>query len=232
MVSGNPSTVTHIYAEGPNNYTISATAADDVGTYSANTVSVEVDHIPPAVLISGSSSVIEGSVYTLDLSGTEIGPETISSWTIDWGDGTAAQTVTGNPSTVTHTYAAGPNNFTITASAADDDGTYSGNSLPIKSSPPPPSSASLAPHPLTKRIYPLQLNSSGMAQPHHRLANRLGRWVRSAKHHWKPHEIAKPHVRLRPQRFQHLRQRHHRDRFVPDQYHFRPGQSHSADGLH
>ena len=48
----------------------------------------------------------KGSIYTLNLSSTDPGADTISQWTINWGDGTD-QVVTGNPSSVTHTYADG-----------------------------------------------------------------------------------------------------------------------------
>src|SRR5262249_32518140 len=65
---GNPPSVTHVYARGPHSYTISATATDDVGTYSAgNTVAVAVKHVAPVLSISGAPSVGEGSAYSLAL---------------------------------------------------------------------------------------------------------------------------------------------------------------------
>ncbi len=137
-VTGNPSSVTHTYAVGPNNYTISATATDDVGTYSAgNTVSVGVAHVPPTLTISGATSINERSVYTLNLGASDPG-HIISSWSINWGDGTI-QALTGNPSSVTHTYAVGPNNYTISATATDDVGTYSaGNTVSVGVAHVPP----------------------------------------------------------------------------------------------
>ena len=66
--------------------------------------------------LSGASSVNEGALYTLNLSGIDPG-HTISSWAINWGDGSAVQTVSGNPSTVTHTFASGPHSYTISATA-------------------------------------------------------------------------------------------------------------------
>jgi VCBS repeat-containing protein len=131
-VSGNPSSVAHTYADGPNSYTISATATDEDGTYNAgNTIGVTVNNVPPTLTLSGPNSVNEGSTYTLGLSSSDPGQDTISSWTIAWGDG-AVQTVSGNPSSVTHTYADGPNNFTISATATDEDGTYNaGNTVAV-----------------------------------------------------------------------------------------------------
>ncbi len=119
-VSGNPSSLTHTYAEG--SYTISATATDDDGTYSAgNTIAVTANSVPPTITLSGPAAVNELSAYTLSLSAIEPSQDAITSWTINWGDGTT-QTVNGNPSTVTHTYAEG--NYSISAKATDDDGTY------------------------------------------------------------------------------------------------------------
>ena len=52
----------------------------------------------------------EGQLYTLNLSSNDPGTDTITSWTINWGDG--VQIVSGNPASVTHTYADN-GNFTI-----------------------------------------------------------------------------------------------------------------------
>ena len=123
-VTGNPASVTHTYADGSNNYTISAQATDEDGTYNAgNTVAVRVDNVAPTLSLSGLASVNEGAVYTLNLTSSDPGTDTISAWEITWGDGNV-QTVTGNPASVAHTYADGLNNYTISAQATDEDGTY------------------------------------------------------------------------------------------------------------
>ncbi len=137
-VTGNPASVQHTYAAGPNSYTIAATATDDVGTYAAgNSVAVSVTHVPPMLAISGGSSVAEQSAYTLSLSASDPG-HAISSWSINWGDGTT-QAVTGNPVSVQHTYSLGPNSYTIAATATDDVGTYAaGNSVAVSVTHVPP----------------------------------------------------------------------------------------------
>ena len=135
-VNGNPSSVSHTYALGPNSYTISATATDDVGTYSANTQAITVNHVPPTLMIAGPGSIAEQSSYSLSLSATDPG-HTISSWAITWGDGNT-QTVNGNPASVQHTYALGPNSYTISATATDDVGTYSANTQAITVNHVPP----------------------------------------------------------------------------------------------
>ncbi len=127
---GNPASVTHTYADGNANYVISATATDEDGTFAAgNTVAVDVINVAPTLTISGAAEVDEGSVYTLNLSSSDPGADTITSWTINWGDG--SETITGNATSVTHVYADGPDNYVITATATDEDGTFHSNSLAV-----------------------------------------------------------------------------------------------------
>jgi uncharacterized delta-60 repeat protein len=127
MILGNPTSVTHTYADGDNNYVISATATDEDGTYNSNSISVSVDNVDPDLVISGAASVDEGDLYTLNLSSSDPGDDTITQWLIDWGDGT--EIVSGNPSSVTHTYADGTVTHTISTTATDEDGTFSSNSI-------------------------------------------------------------------------------------------------------
>ena len=88
--------------------------------------------VPPTLAISGAATVNQGTAYTLNLSATETDADTISGWTINWGDGSTPQAVSGNPSSVSHVYGAGTNaelnTYTITATATDQHGTYSANS--------------------------------------------------------------------------------------------------------
>ena len=129
-VAGNPASVTHTYADGDNNYTISATATDEDGTTAANSIAVSVLNVAPSLTISGNATVDEGAVYTLNLASTDPGADTITEWEISWGDGNV-ETVTGNPASVTHTYADGDNNYTISATATDEDGTTAANSIGV-----------------------------------------------------------------------------------------------------
>src|SRR5215213_5443742 len=57
--------------------------------------------------ITGMTTTSEGALYTLNLSAkSKEKKDTVTQWSIDWGDGSAPQIVNGNPKTVTHTYAA------------------------------------------------------------------------------------------------------------------------------
>jgi RHS repeat-associated protein len=133
-VSGSAAADNHVYADGPHTYTITATGNTDDTTLSANTVAIAVTNLPPALSISGASSVNEGTTYTLAVNGVPdpVDHDPITSWTVTWGDGSSPQTVNGNPTSLTHVYADGPNNYTVSATASDADGTYSsGNTVAV-----------------------------------------------------------------------------------------------------
>ncbi len=121
-IDGNPNSATHSYADGFNNFTISATATNAFGTLSAGNHAVTVNNVAAKVMTSGNSSVTAGDVYTLNLSSNDPGADTISSWTINWGDG-VVEVFNGDPSSVTHVYT-DSGDFAITASASDEDGSY------------------------------------------------------------------------------------------------------------
>src|SRR5439155_8111112 len=85
-LTGNPGSATHTYADGPNAYAITATATDEDGTFAAaNSVSVAVSNVAPAVSISGAGVVDQRVTYTLGLSATgDPGQDTVSGWTVAW----------------------------------------------------------------------------------------------------------------------------------------------------
>src|SRR5262249_1783730 len=107
------------------------TATDEDGTFAAgSTVGVAVHNVAPALAISGASDVNEGSTYTLNLSSSDPGADTISQWTINWGDTT--EVVSGNPSSFSPTYAYGHAGAPLSATATDEDGTFAaGNTVGV-----------------------------------------------------------------------------------------------------
>jgi YD repeat-containing protein len=115
---------THTYATGPNTYTIVATAYNANGTaFIAPSVSVAVWAVQPTLTLSGSGIGSTNGPYTIGLSATDPATLTISSWTIDWGDGSTPLVLSGNPSSATHQYLS-PGSFVIKATATDSNGTY------------------------------------------------------------------------------------------------------------
>jgi streptogramin lyase len=99
----------------------------DGGPGSAYTT-VAIDNTSPVLSTTGDATVVTGLVYTLDLAAIDPGDDTISSWTVNWGDGTI-ETIAGDPGSLTHTYSRSGFTFDILASATDEDGTYLQNEL-------------------------------------------------------------------------------------------------------
>ena len=110
-------------------YTIGLRVDDQSGGVVDTTASLTVNNTAPTLVTSGASVVVAGGVYTLNLSVSDPGNETISSWSIDWGDGTF-ETIAGNPSSATHTYTNPGFTYNILASIVDaDDGVFLQNEL-------------------------------------------------------------------------------------------------------
>lgn len=95
--------------------------------------------------LSGAESVDQGHIYVLTLFSSDPGADAITSWEINWGDDDI-QTVLDNPSSVTHIYREAPATRTISATATDEDGTFSANSINVTVNPDilPPSPPDLA----------------------------------------------------------------------------------------
>ncbi|MEZ6134980.1 MAG: PKD domain-containing protein [Pirellulaceae bacterium] len=116
----------HIYADD-GNYTVTVSVSDDDSSSVASTSStseVAIADVAPTLTFLGDATLDEGNTYTLRLTSSDPGNDTITSWTIDWGDG-PAQIVPGNPASVTHFYADGNGlGRPITATATNEDGTF------------------------------------------------------------------------------------------------------------
>jgi hypothetical protein len=104
---------------------------DSDGMTSTDGATVTVLNVAPTLTLNGDPGVDEGSVYTLYLSSLDPGYDFIEYWDINWGDGGPVQHILGDPSSVTHTYEDGPNSYIISATATDEDGTYSAAPLTV-----------------------------------------------------------------------------------------------------
>ncbi|HRM67977.1 MAG TPA: PKD domain-containing protein, partial [Thauera phenylacetica] len=130
----NPSAlgVGHTYADGDATYTVTVTVDDDGAQSGSDSFEVTVNNVAPTLNLTGGGSVAEGALYTLAISHSDPGADTIASYTIDWGDGGPAQALTAAAlaaagGSVTHVYAdgaAGGTARTITVNATDEDGTW------------------------------------------------------------------------------------------------------------
>ncbi|HSI34932.1 MAG: hypothetical protein ACAI43_27065 [Phycisphaerae bacterium] len=79
---------------------------------------------PPTLSVTPSTTTPDvGDTVTLYTSYSGSGSGTIDHWTIDWGDGTGAEVVAGNPGSATHVYWV-DGDFEIKATATNADGTF------------------------------------------------------------------------------------------------------------
>ena len=84
----------------------------------------------PVLGASGASTIPVGKEYTLNLSITGPGSDTVKYWTIDWGDGKVEQ-IEGNPDKAKHVYEK-TGDYIIKTSATNADKTYAGASVPVR----------------------------------------------------------------------------------------------------
>ncbi len=106
-------------------YTLGLEVDDASGGVAMSTATLTVANARPALVASGSATADGGAAYTLNLASSDPGNDTISSWSVNWGDGTVTSHA-GNPASVGHTYdtSQGGIVFEITVSAVDEDGTH------------------------------------------------------------------------------------------------------------
>ena len=97
--------------DSPDPKTVTITFTDTVS--SGTTLSqfpLTVNNVPPTIAISGNAHTPEGAIYFLALGAiTDPGTDTVSQWTVHWGDGqTSVYTAGGLKS---HIYADGPQHW-------------------------------------------------------------------------------------------------------------------------
>ena len=122
--------------DGPASYQVRVRVTNTVGDVGVSPpVALTVTDVPPTVAISGNAAVAENTPYTLTLSAVDPGDDPVTGWEITWAPG-VAQTINGSPASVQHTYAV-EGDYTITAVATNEDGTFGSNSLPVMVGVPP-----------------------------------------------------------------------------------------------
>ena len=119
----------HTYADS-GTYTITVGAIDQAGNASSLAAfTANVSNVAPSVAISGNTSVFESGTYTLAVGAiTDPGTDTVSSYTIHWGDEASttisAADLAAADGRVQHAYADGPNVYAITVDLVDEEGSY------------------------------------------------------------------------------------------------------------
>jgi hypothetical protein len=121
------------FPDGPATTDVKIKVTDSDGASTTDSESVQivnVANVAPTVTAAADQSSNEGSSHTFDL-GSFIDPGDDSPWdvSVDWGDGSFATVFnansTGTISAQSHTYADGPNDYTVTVSVSDGDATTS-----------------------------------------------------------------------------------------------------------
>jgi hypothetical protein len=142
----------HTFADGPSTPVIFATAQDEDGTYAAaSNVSVSVSNVNPSPTIAGAAAATTGNPYTLSLSYSDPGVDTVTRVLVNWGDVSVSGSITtaltetfsvnlASPrqansvaQTFTHVYSSlTPNPRTVTATVIDDDNaTVASNNITV-----------------------------------------------------------------------------------------------------
>ncbi len=119
-------------AAGPTTVTITATDNGSPHLSSTTTFTLNVNNVAPTIALTGNATVPNGTPYTLNLGAiTDPGTDTVSAFSINWGDGNT-ENFTGNPASTskTHTYAA-LGAKTITVTLTDEDGAVIGGTRSV-----------------------------------------------------------------------------------------------------
>ena len=131
-VVGSPSPSATVPAEllanGPATLTVRGVVADPDGGELELTTDITVTNVAATVTITGPSTAAVGVPVTLEVGADDPSAADMAgtfSYTVDWGDGSPAVTLTGPADPpVTHTYTAA-GTFTVSATVTDPDGSTS-----------------------------------------------------------------------------------------------------------
>jgi hypothetical protein len=111
-------------------YDFSIRVTDRAGEVANRSFTAKVLNVAPTLRLAGSPSIVVGEVYTLVLSSSDPGHDSISNWRIDWGDGQVID-YAGQPRQLEHRYSGVTGALQIRATATDEDGSYLLDPLPL-----------------------------------------------------------------------------------------------------
>jgi hypothetical protein len=115
----------------PGTYTVHGRVTDTEGGYADFYKTVTIKNVPPTIPITPltsaltpatTTSVAEGSTFTIGLANSYAGTSTLENYSVAWGDGQTS-TIQSTASTATHIYA-GAGSYVIKVTATDNYGTW------------------------------------------------------------------------------------------------------------
>jgi len=119
--------------DGPSTAGLTVSASDGTSTVTRS-FQVSVVNVAPTLTVTGAAVATPGQPHVITLGASDPGADVISQWRIDWGDG-VVQAVAGNATQASHTYARAGGNFTIRATAVDDDDSHAAAPLRVSVAP-------------------------------------------------------------------------------------------------
>ena len=91
---------------GPSRNTVTLSVTDPGGLGARRSFTIDVSPTGPILTASGPGTAFEGASTYVSLSGASVAPgAAVTGWTVNWGDGTAAQSIPGGSVQPGHVYA-------------------------------------------------------------------------------------------------------------------------------
>jgi PKD repeat protein len=127
----------YIYQDGPAQFNVTLTVANDSGQTNSTTTQVTVNNLPPTANASGPYMCTPGQTIPITGSCNDPGPVDQSSLTCNWADFSGASVV----NQANYTCPAEPGTITLTLSATDKDGASAQSTTTVQvdtgTTPPP-----------------------------------------------------------------------------------------------
>ena len=138
-----PGTKSHVFADGTIIRDVSVDLYDGQSTWAgAGTRRLTVRDVAPTVTVSGQTGLPVSGNLDLNLAAQDPGADVISGWVIDWGDGTL-EPANSAQLTARHVYTR-PGTYQVTASATNEDGTFTSNTHTVVVGDAAPPAATLS----------------------------------------------------------------------------------------
>jgi hypothetical protein len=110
-------------------YDLTLKVIDDQGAAASSTGTLTITNRVPAIFASGPSMTSIGADHEIEFSASDPGDDTVSQWTVNWGDG-AVDTFGSDAQTAWHVYE-NPGTFTVRITAQDEDGVHGPRTLGV-----------------------------------------------------------------------------------------------------